>query len=144
MSATSPLVERMAGLGKELGEREAAHQTAIAEAWRRAGSLRLEVGAALEAFTRSAARAGAPQLSVQLGDVRTDDKHLRAVQFDLARGRSRAVVTVKARGEITLVGPFHTGKVEGPCKSFPYGADDELRAALGEFLEKFLTEAAHP
>jgi hypothetical protein len=134
----------MARLGQELGAREAEHRESIAEAWRRAQSLRGEVGAALEAFASAAARAGASQLAVQLGDTRTDDKHLRAVQFDLARGRSRAVVTVKSRGEITLVGPFHAGKAEGPCKSFPYDADDELRAALGEFLEKFLTEAASP
>jgi hypothetical protein len=143
MSASS-LSDRMAQLGKALGEREAAHRDAVSEAWRRAGMLRLEVGAALDAFAKAAARAGAAQLAVQLGDVRTDDKHLRSVQFDMARGRSRAVVTVKSRGEITLVGPFHAGKAEGPCKSFPYGADDELRAALGDFLEKFLAEAANP
>jgi len=143
MSASS-LSDRMAQLGKALGEREAAHRDAVTEAWRRAGMLRLEVGAALDAFAKAAARAGAAQLAVQLGDVRTDDKHLRSVQFDMARGRSRAVVTVKSRGEITLVGPFHAGKAEGPCKSFPYDADDELRAALGEFLEKFLAEAANP
>lgn len=140
----SSLSERMARLGKALGEREAAHRDAITEAWRRAGTLRLEVGAALGAFAKAAAHAGAPQLAVQLGDVRTDDKHLRSVQFDMARGRSRAVVTVKSRGEITLVGPFHAGKAEGPCKSFPYGADEELHAALGDFLEKFLAEAANP
>jgi len=134
----------MAQLGKALGEREAAHRDAITEAWRRAGTLRLEVAAALDAFAKAAARAGAAQLTVQLGDVRTDDKHLRAVQFDVSRGRNRAVVTVKSRGEITLVGPFHAGKAEGPCKSFPYGAEDELQAAVGEFLEKFLTEAANP
>ncbi len=143
MTALS-LEDRMTRLGQELGEREAAHRDAITEAWRRAGTLRLTVGAAIAAFQKAAAHAGASQLTVQLGDVRTDDKHLRAVQFDMARGRSRAVVTVKSRGEITLVGPFHAGKAEGPCKSFPYGADDELRAALGDFLEKFLTEAANP
>jgi len=140
----STLFDRMARLGTALGEREAVHRDAISEAWRRAGTLRLEVGAALDAFAKAAAHAGAAQLAVQLGDVRTDDKHLRSVQFDMARGRSRAVVTVKSRGEITLVGPFHAGKAEGPCKSFPYGADDELRAALGDFLEKFLAEAANP
>ncbi len=144
MDAPSPLVRRMAQLGKTLGEREAEHQARVTEAWRRAGSLRLEVAAALDAFARAAARAGAAQLRVELGDVRTDDKHLRSVQFDMARGRNRAVITVKSRGEITLVGPFHAGKAEGPCKSFPYGADEELRAALGDFLEEFLTEAAHP
>ncbi|HEY8120140.1 MAG TPA: hypothetical protein VII78_02385 [Myxococcota bacterium] len=143
MSASS-LSDRMARLGKALGEREGEHREAVSEAWRRAQSLRAEVGAALDAFNGAAARAGAAQLAVQLGTTRTDDKHLRAVQFDLARGRSRAVVTVKSRGEITLVGPFHAGKAEGPCKSFPYGADDEIRAALGDFLEKFLAEAASP
>jgi hypothetical protein len=138
------LIDRMAELGKLLGDREASHRTAITEAWQRAGSLRLEVGAALDAFARAAAHAGAAQLAVQLGDVRTDDKHLRSVQFDLARGRNRAVITVKSRGEITLVGPFHAGKAEGPCKSFPYGAEGELHAALGDFLEAFLNEAANP
>ncbi len=144
MSTPSPLNERLARLGKEFGAREAEHREAVAEAWRRAQSLRAEVGAALEAFSAAASRAGSAQLTVQLGDTRTDDKHLRAVQFDMTRGRSRAVVTVKSRGQVTLVGPFHAGKAEGPCKSFPFGADAELRDALGEFLEKFLAEAANP
>lgn len=140
----SSLSERLTRLGAALGEREAEHRDAIAEAWRRSQALRAEIGAALDAFNRAAARAGATQLAVQLGDTRTDDKHLRAVQFDLTRGRNRAVVTVKSRGEITLVGPFHAGKPEGPCKTFPYGAESEIRAALGDFLEKFLAEAASP
>ncbi len=143
MNASS-LSDRLARLGKELGDREAEHRDAVAEAWRRAQSLRAEIGVALDAFAAAAARAGAAQLAVQLGDTRTDDKHLRAVQFDMTRGRSRAVVTVKSRGQVTLVGPFHAGKAEGPCKSFPYGAEEELGAALGDFLEKFLAEAANP
>jgi hypothetical protein len=142
--STSSLSERLARLGKALGEREAEHRDAIAEAWRHAQSLRSEVAVALEAFSAAAAQAGAPQLAIRLGDTHTDDKHLRSVEFDLVRGRNRAVVTVKSRGEVTLVGPFHAGKTEGPCKTFPYGADDEIRAALGDFLEKFLAEAANP
>jgi len=138
------LSERLARLGKALGQREAEHQGAIAEAWRHAQTLRGEVAEALAAFSGAAARAGAPQLAVQLGETRTDAKHLRAVEFDLTRGRHRAIVTVKSRGEVTLVGPFHVGKVEGPCKSFPYAAQDELHGALGDFLEKFLAEAATP
>ena len=142
--STSPLSERLARLGKALGEREAEHRDAIAEAWRQAQLLRSEVAGALDAFSAAAAHAGAPQLAIRLGDTHTDDKHLRSVEFDLVRGRSRAIVTVKSRGEVTLVGPFHAGKTEGPCKTFPYGADDEIRAALGDFLEKFLAEAANP
>jgi hypothetical protein len=53
-------------------------------------------------------------------------------------------VTVKARGEVTLVGPFHAGKVEGPCRSFPIGSDAEIETALADFLERFLEEAATP
>ena len=142
--STSPLAQRMAELGTALGAREAEHATAIAAAWQRAGSLRVDVAEALDAFTAAATSAGAPQLAVRLGETRTDDKHLRSVEFDLARGRHRAIVVVKSRGEVTLVGPFHQGKAEGPCKSFPFAAEDEIRSALGDFLEKFLAEAATP
>ena len=76
--------------------------------------------------------------------MRADDKHLRAVQFDLTRGRYRAIVTARSRGEVTLVGPFHAGKTEGPCLTFPLDAGDDLRAALASFLERFLEEAATP
>jgi len=66
------------------------------------------------------------------------------VEFELRRGRHRAIVTAKSRGEVTLVGPFRAGKVEGPCKSFPLEAQEELHLALGEFLEQFVEEAATP
>ena len=99
---------------------------------------------ALAAFHEAARAAGAPQLEVELGATRADDKHLRAVQFDLRRGRHAAIVTVKSRGEVTLVGPFRQGKTEGPCKSFPIDAEAEIETALGEFLTSFLREAATP
>jgi hypothetical protein len=86
----------------------------------------------------------APQLTVSLSEPRVDDKHLHAVQFELARGRHRAIVTVKSRGEVTLVGPFRSGKTEGPCRSFPTQAEDEIQAALGDFLVEFIEEAASP
>ena len=68
----------------------------------------------------------------------------RAIEFDLRRGRHGAVVTVKAKGEVTLVGPFRIGKVEGPCLSFPVDSKEELEAALGDFLERFLELAMSP
>ena len=134
----------MAALGRELAEREAAHREGLAAARTRAALLRAEVADALEGFREGVAAAGAPHLEVRLGELRLDDKHVRAVEFDLSRGRYRAIVTVKARGEVTLVGPFHAGKTEGPCKSFPFVAEDEIRKALGDFLERFLAEAATP
>ena len=102
------------------------------------------MAAALERFHAACAAAGAPHLRVEIGEVRADDKHLRAVEFDLTRGRHRAIVTAKSRGDVTLVGPFRTGKTEGPCLSFPIDAEAELRAALVSFLERFLEEAATP
>jgi hypothetical protein len=138
------LEARLAEIGRRLGEREAEHSRALGSARSRAEALHAEVARALAAFHASAAGAGAPQLRVALGDVRLDDKHTRALQFDLARGRCAGIVTVKSRGEVTLVGPFHRGKAEGPCLSFPFEAEAELRKALGDFLERFLEEAAHP
>ena len=144
LSSASPLQERLAGLGRSLGEREAAHSGALAASRAIAEKLRSQVAAALESFHAAAAGVGAPHLVIELGEIRTDDKHIRAVEFDLRRGRHRAIVTVKSRGEITLVGPFREGKVEGPCRSFPFDAERELAVALGDFLERFLEEAATP
>jgi hypothetical protein len=36
------------------------------------------------------------------------------------------------------------GKDEGPCRSFPLAATQELNAGLGDFLESFAQEAATP
>jgi hypothetical protein len=142
--ADTQLGERLASLGQRLGEREAPHASELAAARREAESLREEIARALERFHGAAACAGAPHLRVALGDVRADDKHLRAVEFDLIRGRHKAIVTAKSRGEVTLVGPFRIGKEEGPCRSFPFAAREEIGRALAEFLERFLEEASTP
>lgn len=138
------LGDRLAALGQSLGSREADHAAAIARAKRCAASVREDVAAALERFHAAVAEAGAPHLQIDLSKIRTDDKHLRAVEFDLSRGRHQAIVVAKAKGELTLVGPFRQGKVEGPCRSFPFDARDEIQRALGSFLESFLEEAATP
>ena len=140
----SDLRERMEALGRRLGSREAEHAEALAAARRSAQQLRDRVNEAVVAFERAAAKSGAGHLEVAVSEPRTDDKHLRAVEFDLQRGRHRAIVTVKSRGEVTLVGPFKAGKTEGPCRTFPVAAGDEIDAALCDFLERFLEEAATP
>jgi hypothetical protein len=106
--------------------------------------LRVDVTSALERFHAAVVRTGAPHLQIELSEIRTDDKHLRSLEFDLIRGRYKAIVTAKSRGEITLVGPFRIGKTEGPCQSFGFDAEKELASALGDFLEAFLQEAASP
>jgi hypothetical protein len=147
--ATSPpsppgLSDRLGALGAHLGAREAEHQDALREARACAAGLRRMVAEGLEAFHAAAARSGAGHLRIELGPIQLDEKHARAIQFDLRRGRHAGIVTVKSRGEVTLVGPFRTGKTEGPCRSFPFGAREELGEALAEFLERFLEEAATP
>jgi len=135
---------RLAAAGRTLGEREAAFQTALAEAERRCESLRKLVGDGIDAFHASAGAAGAPHLRVDLGPVRLDEKHVRSIEFEVRRGRHVGLVIVKSRGEVTMVGPFRTGKTEGPCRTFPWDAERDIHAALGDFLEKFLEEAATP
>jgi len=138
------LRSRLESLGRSLGAREAAHVPAVREAGWRAADLHRRVSQALEAFQHGLAEAGAAAVAIELASPRLDDKHVRAVEFELRRGRHVAIVTVKSRGEVTLVGPFHAGKVEGPCQSVPWGAEPELDAALAGFLERFLEQAMTP
>jgi hypothetical protein len=142
--ADADLDARLTALGQRLGAREASYADSLREAQGHAERLRGEVASALDSFHAAVAASGAPHLRVALSPVRTDDKHLRAVEFDLVRGRHKAVITAKSKGEVTLVGPFRIGKEEGPCLSFPFTAKDEIRSALGSFLERFLEEAATP
>lgn len=135
---------RLASLGRSLGERESEHQQAVERARGCAERLRGFVEEGLERFHAAASQAGAAHLRIELSEIRVDDKHLRAVEFDLQRGRHKAIVVAKSRGEVTLVGPFHAGKAEGPCRSFPMDAEQELRRELAPFLERFLEEAASP
>lgn len=140
----SELGERLAAAGRSIGEREAAHAEALAAARRKAESLRCGIEQALDHFHEGLAETGADHLRIELGELRLDDKHVRAIEFDLLRGRHRAIVTVKSRGDVTLVGPFRVGKTEGPCRTFPIDADREIEAALVDFLLGFLEEAAAP
>ena len=119
--ASNGLAARLEALGRELGSREASHEKGLAEARACAEALRGRVAEALDRFHAAASAAGAPHLRIALSEVRADDKHLRAVEFDLARGRHRAIVVAKSRGELTLVGPFRAGKAEGPGEAEPSG-----------------------
>ena len=144
MNPQADLATRLEKLGSALGARESAHARDLAEARKQVEMLRARVEKALERFHTAATRAGAPDLRIDLSETRSDDKHLRAVEFNLTRGRHKAVITAKSRGEVTMVGPFSVGKTEGPCQSFPFDATAEIDAALGDFLEAFLERAATP
>lgn len=141
---STPLQSRLKQVGLRLGAREADHREGLGEARKRAEKLHAQVCEALEFFHTGAREVGAPHLHIETSEPRLDDKHVRSVEFEIARGRHRAIVTVKSRGEVTLVGPFKAGKVEGPCQTFPFDEEAEIEGALGDFLERFLEEAATP
>jgi hypothetical protein len=144
-SPPDPLRERLAEVGRALGAREAPYRAALDEASARCRALRDRVRAALDAFEAAAAAAGAPHLGLTVSAPRLDDKHVRASEFQVGRGRHVGIVVVKAKREITFVGPFRAGKEEGPCRSLSFDAPDaEIDAALAEFLEQLIEEAATP
>lgn len=137
------LEERLEAMARGVSLREAKHAEDLARARGKADVLYEQVTAAVAGFNRVVAEQ-VPDLEVVVNPPRIDDKHLHATQFDLERGRHRAIVTVKSKGEVTLVGPFRLGKSEGPCRSFSIDAGAELEDALGDFLERFLEEAVAP
>jgi hypothetical protein len=138
------LGDRLEELGQTLGAREADHTAAIGVARAKAEALHASVCDAFARFHAVAEKSGAGHLRVVVGPVQLDEKHLRSIEFDVTRGRYRTVITVKSRGEVTLVGPFRRGGTEGPCRTFPIDADAEIEAALGDVLERFLEEATTP
>jgi hypothetical protein len=138
------LCDRMEELGHTIGAREAPHTPAIELARAKAEGLRASLRDAFGRFHAAAEKAGAAHLQIVVGPVRLDEKHVRSIEFDVTRGRYRTVITVKSRGEVTLVGPFRKGGTEGPCRTFPIDADAEIERALAEVLERFLEEATAP
>ncbi len=123
--------------------REGGHGDALAAARTKADAVHAQVVEAIGHFNALVGET-VPHLQVVVTPPRTDDKHLHAIEFDLERGRHRGVITVKTKREVTLVGPFRAGKPEGPCRSFPFDAADDLEDALGDFLTRFLEEASAP
>lgn len=138
------LDERMLELGKALGSREATHAGELDAAWGKARELHARVVSALSHFHRAAGDAGSPHLRIELGEPQLDAKHVRAVEFDLRRGRVRAIVVAKSRGDVTLVGPFAMGKAEGPCRSVDFLAEAEIEEALEDLLVRFIDAAVLP
>jgi len=138
------LDERLSEIGRRIGAREAAEREALDAARRRSERLHGLVASAIGEFHARCREAGAHHLEVVLTEPRPDEKHIRSVQFDLSRGRHKIIVISKTRGEVTLVGPFHVGKQEGPCATHPADADADIEAGLGDLLEAFLEEAFKP
>jgi hypothetical protein len=144
LASSGTLRERLAALGRAVGAREAEHAATLDEAWREARRIHGLVADALGALHTALAEQGSEHLRVTLGEPRLDEKHVRAIQFEVLRGRTVGLITLKSRGDVTLVGPFRSGKTEGPCESVPWTDAPALESALGDFLERFLEQAMTP
>lgn len=140
----SDLGARLEEIGRAIGAREAGRADPLRVARIRLGEIRDQVEGALRRFHAAASESGAPHLRIELSGIRVDEKHLRAVEFEVSRGRHRGIFVAKDRGEITLVGPFRSGKTEGPCRSLPFESRDAFDPLLENFLAEFLDEAASP
>lgn len=138
------LPDELAQVGTRLAARESEVAARLDEVRSRAKAIHSRVHEGLESFHRAACTAGAPHLEVDLSDPHIDDKHLHSVQFDVARGRHRVIVTVKSKGTVTLVGPFKAGKEEGPCKRIPIDDDAAIDEGLSVVLTAFLESAFTP
>ncbi len=136
------LSERLEGIGAELREREDGERDKFERTWERAREIHARVEAGLAGFARGAG--DVEHLAVELSTPRNDDKHLHAVQFDASRGRHRVIATVKAKGVVTLVGPFKDGDTEGPCKRIDLDDDAAIDAGLEAVLVDFLEVAFAP
>ena len=118
LGAGSVARDRLRELGRELAAREADTGRA-----RRAARRRRRACAPRSRRRSSLARGGRPAAPQLRGRPRRGPAGRQARSRRPVRSRAGAVapiVTVKSRGEVTLVGPFHAGKAEGPCKSFPF------------------------
>lgn len=138
------LRKHCSALGRAIGAREAEHVDALAQAFGEARRLHAALTDGLSALHAALDAAGSSHLRVSLGEPRLDEKHVRAVQFELVRGRTVALVSVKSRGDVVLVGPFRSGKTEGPCAKVPFVDPAAVDEALAAFLERFLDEAMTP
>lgn len=145
----SELRERMFQKGRELGAREAEQIALLAAARKLAEDLRACVVQGVEGFRQGLQGAGATHLcdeaQFRVSNLELDNKHVRAVGFSVQRGRYKICIVVKTKGSVTLVGPFHLGKKEGPCQKFAIPTDPtamrELENAIADLLEAFFEEA---
>lgn len=98
--------------------------------------------AAVDAFRIAAASSGAPHLTeISVSGVEPDEKHVDCLQFRVARGRWEAVCVAKAKGSVTLVGPFKRGKSEKPCSDQPL-VGPEVEAALERLVADLIRAAS--
>lgn len=130
------------GLARELASRDGDLGAPLDEARRAAEALRERAVAAVAAFRGEASSRGAAHLAhVEVGEVEPDEKHVDAWQLHVRRGRWEIACVAKARGQITLVGPYKRFKAETPCRDVPFDGP-ELEQGFDDLLLSLLREAS--
>jgi hypothetical protein len=129
-------------LARELASRDSGIGDSLATAHAAAVRLRERALAAVEAFRDEAASRDATHLArVEVTGVEPDAKHVDAWQLHVRRGRWEIACIAKARGDITLVGPYKRGKPENPCREVPLDGP-ELERGFDALLLAMLREAS--
>ena len=96
----------------------------------------------VDAFRSAVCKKGSEHLGhIEVGPVEPDAKHVDCIQFTIARGRFEAVCVAKAKGVITLVGPYKRGKTEKPCNDYELSGS-ETEAGLEELLLELIRQAS--
>ena len=136
--------QRFRKLAEELAAREPDLPGRLVRASAAAGALREAAARAVESFRSRAAELGASQLlSLEVSPVEPDEKHVDALQFRIARGRTELLCIAVARGagKMRVVGPFKRGKQEGPCADAGL-TGPEVESLLEERLAALVREAS--
>ena len=129
-------------LARELASRDAGLGDALGEARAAAERLRGRAVSAVAAFSAEASSQGAGHLGhIEVSAVEPDEKHVDAWQLHVRRGRWEIACVVKARGQITLVGPYKRFKAETPCRDVPFDGPETERGFDGLLLS-LLREAS--
>ncbi len=135
-------VERFEELARQLSTRDRELSGDLARARTAAETLRAHAQACVEVFQATVCKEGADHLGhIEVGPVEPDAKHVDCLQFIVARGRFEAACVAKARGLITLVGPYKRGKTEKPCVDQPLSGP-EVEAGVEQLLLELIRQAS--
>lgn len=142
MLYTPGMGDSFEALAAELAARDRDLPGRLRAAREAAAALRERAAGSIDAFCGRARELGADHLAdLAVGPVEPDVKHVDCIQFEVSRGRWAVTCVVKAKGLVTLVGPFRRGKAETPCSDHP-AAGPEVETALDERLLALIRAAS--
>jgi len=134
--------QRFEALAQTLAERDRSLASAILAVEPALEVLRERAARAVAVFVNVALEHRVPHLThLSVGPVEPDEKHIDCLQFKVRRGRWEIVCVGKPRGVVTLVGPYRSGKQEGPCSEHPLHGN-EVEAALDDRLVELIQSAS--